>query len=101
MDLSFLTTALIAVSLLTNLTVEGLKKLMDERGMTYSSNLLAAVTSVIIAAAIFGGYMIMNDIAFTIKIAVQIVVLMYLAFLASAVGYDKIVQTLKQIKETK
>ena len=101
MDLSFLTTALIAVSLLTNLTVEGLKKLMDERGMTYSSNLLSAVTSVIIAAAIFGGYMIMNDIAFTIKIAVQIVVLMYLAFLSSTVGYDKIVQTLKQIKETK
>lgn len=101
MDLSFLTTALIAVSLLTNLTVEGLKKLMDERGMTYSSNLLAAVTSVIIAAAIFGGYMIMNDIVFSIKIAVQIVVLMYLAFLASTVGYDKIVQTLKQIKETK
>lgn len=101
MDLSFLTTALIAVSLLTNLTVEGLKKLMDERGMTYSSNLLAAVTSVIIAAAIFGGYMIMNDIAFTIKIAVQIVILMYLAFLSSTVGYDKIIQTLKQIKETK
>ena len=101
MDLSFLTTALIAVSLLTNLTVEGLKKLMDERGMTYSSNLLAAVTSVIIAAAIFGGYMIMNDIAFTIKITVQIVVLMYLAFLSSTVGYDKIIQTLKQIKETK
>ena len=101
MDLSFLTTALIAVSLLTNLTVEGLKKLMDERGMTYSSNLLAAITSVIIAAAIFGGYMIMNDIAFTIKIAVQIVVLMYLAFLASTVGYDKIIQALKQIKETK
>lgn len=101
MDLSFLTTALIAVSLLTNLTVEGLKKLMDERGMTYSSNLLAAVTSVIIAAAIFGGYMIMNDITFTVKIAVQIVVLMYLAFLSSTVGYDKIIQTLKQIKETK
>ena len=101
MDLSFLTTALIAVYLLTNLTVEGLKKLMDERGMTYSSNLLAAVTSVIIAAAIFGGYMIMNDIAFTIKIAVQIVVLMYLAFLSSTVVYDKIIQTLKQIKETK
>ena len=101
MDLSFLTTALIAVSLLTNLTVEGLKKLMDERGMTYSSNLLAAVTSVIIAAAIFGGYMIMNDITFTIKIAVQIVILMYLAFLSSTVGYDKIIQTLKQIKETK
>ena len=101
MDLSFLTTALIAVSLLTNLTVEGLKKLMDERGMTYSSNLLAAITSVVIAAAIFGGYMIMNDITFTIKIAVQIVVLMYLAFLSSTVGYDKIIQTLKQIKETK
>lgn len=101
MDLSFLTTALIAVSLLTNLTVEGLKKLMDEREMTYSSNLLAAVTSIIIAAAIFGGYMIMNDIAFTVKIAVQIVVLMYLAFLSSTVGYDKIIQTLKQIKETK
>lgn len=101
MDLSILTTALIAVSLLTNLTVEGIKRLLDERKKTYSSNVLAVITSIVIAAAISGGYMIMCNITFTVKIAVQIVILMYLSFLASTVGYDKIIQTLHQIKDTK
>lgn len=101
MTMSFLTTALLVVSLVTNLTVEGIKKLLDETKVKYSSNLLAAIVSVIIAAAVSGGYMIMNEIVFTLKVGVAIVVLMYLSFLASTVGYDKIVQMFSQIKDTK
>lgn len=98
MTISFLTTALMIVSVATNLTVEGVKKLFDEANVKYSSNLLAAIVSVIIAAAISCGYLILNSISFDPKVAVQIVVLMYLSFLTSTVGYDKIVQTLEQFK---
>ena len=41
--------------------------------------------------------MIMNDIGFSLKIGVSVVVLMYLSFLIATVGYDKVKQTLEQI----
>lgn len=44
---------------------------------------------------------IMTDTVFTMKIGVEIVVLMYLGFLISTVGYDKVIQMLKQIQSVK
>lgn len=101
MPISFLTTALMIVAVITNLTVEGIKKLLNETSIKYSSNVLAAVISVIIASAVCIIYLIMNDTVFTLKIGVEIVVLMYLGFLISTVGYDKVIQMLKQIQEAK
>ena len=89
MPISFLTTALLIVSVITNLTVEGIKKLLDGTKVKYSSNVLAAI------------YLIMTDTVFTMKIGVEIVVLMYLGFLISTVGYDKVIQMLKQIQSVK
>lgn len=101
MPISFMTTALLAVSLLTNLTVEGIKKLLDGTNAKYSSNILAAILSTILSGAVCAIYLIMNDIGFSVKIGVEIVVLMYLGFLVSTVGYDKVVQTLKQLQTNK
>ena len=101
MPISFMMTALLAVSLFTNLTVEGIKKLLDGTTAKYSSNILAAVVSALIAIAVSVVYMIMGDIVFTVKIGVEIVVLVYLSFLTSTVGYDKIVQAIKQIQSNK
>lgn len=101
MPISFMTTALLAVSLLTNLTVEGIKKLLDGTNAKYSSNILAAILSTILSGAICAIYLIMNDIGFSVKIGVEIVVLMYLGFLVSTVGYDKVMQTLKQLQANK
>ena len=101
MPISFMMTALLAVSLFTNLTVEGIKKLLDGGNVKYSSNVLAAIISVVIAVVISVTYLIMNDLAFSVKIGVEIVVLMYLAFLISTVGYDKVIQMIKQIQSTK
>ena len=98
MPISFLTTALLTVSVITNLTVEGIKKLLDGTKVKYSSNVLAAVLSVLIACAVSVIYLIMTDTVFTMKIGVEIVVLMYLGFLISTVGYDKVIQMLKQIQ---
>lgn len=101
MPISFLTTALLIVSLVTNLTVEGIKKLLDGTKAKYSSNVLAAVISVLMALAVSVIYLIMNDVVITLKIGVQIVILMYLGFLVSTVGYDKVIQTFIQIKDSK
>lgn len=96
-----MTTALLAVSLLTNLTVEGIKKLLDGTNAKYSSNVLAAILSTILSGAVCAIYLIMNDIGFSVKIGVEIVVLMYLGFLVATVGYDKVIQTLKQLQTNK
>lgn len=101
MPISFLTTALLIVSGITNLTVEGIKKLLDGTEVKYSSNVLAAILSVLIACAVSVIYLIMTDTVFTMKIGVEIVVLMYLGFLISTVGYDKVIQMLKQIQSVK
>lgn len=101
MPIYFLTTALLIVSVVTNLTVEGIKKLLDGTTVKYSSNVLAAVSSVIISCAVCVIYLIMNDIAFSLKIGVEIVILMYLGFLTSTVGYDKVVQMIEQIQRIK
>ena len=101
MPISFMTTALLAVSLLTNLTVEGIKKLLDGTNAKYSSNILAAILSTILSGAVCAIYLITNDIGFSVKIGVEIVVLMYLGFLVSTVGYDKVMQTLKQLQANK
>lgn len=101
MPISFMTTALLAVSLLTNLTVEGIKKLLDRTNAKYSSNVLAAILSTILSGAVCVIYLVMNDIGFSVKIGVEIAVLMYLGFLVSTVGYDKVIQTLKQLQANK
>ena len=101
MPVSFMTTALLAISLLTNLTVEGIKKLMDESGKKYSSNVLAAIFSIVISAGVCIGYLIFNEVEFSAKLGVEIVILTYLSFLVSTVGYDKVVQMIKQIQNTK
>lgn len=101
MNMSFLSTAMLLVSVTTSLTVEGLKKLLDEKGVKYSSNLLAVIVSVGIAAAVSAGYIIINDLAFTAVVGLEIITLMYMSFLAATVGYDKAVQMIGQIKGNK
>lgn len=101
MPIYFLTTALLIVSVVTNLTVEGIKKLLDGTTVKYSSNVLTAVSSVIISCAVCVIYLIMNDIVFSLKVGVEIVILMYLGFLTSTVGYDKVVQMIEQIRRIK
>lgn len=101
MTISFLTTALLITSVATNLTVEGIKKILDQTSVKYSSNVLAAVLSVVIACAVCVIHMVLTDLTFTLKIGAEIVILMYLGFLVSTVGYDKVIQTLKQIQTAK
>lgn len=96
MNSGFLLSALALISVLTSLTVEALKKLLGDA--KYSANLLAAIVSVILSIAVCLGYLIYTGTAFTAQVAVIIVAMTFLSFLASMVGFDKIRQLFEQLK---
>ncbi len=89
------------IATLTALTVEGLKKILEEKSINYSSNVLAGAVAVVLSAAIGAAYLILTETAFNAKIAVLLIGLMFLSWLASMVGYDKVAQAITQYKESK
>lgn len=98
MSSEFLIYALAGIAGLTSLTVQALKKLLDEKEAKYSSNLLAVIVSVILTAAVSWGYVIYNAVEVTPQVVITMVALMYLSFLSATVGFDKIKQLVDQLK---
>ena len=96
MNIEVITIALFIVSVLSNLTVQGIKKMLD--GRKYSANLLAMWTSVVLCVALAIIYVVVTGVAVTPVLIAEVIVLMYLSFLVATNGYDKVVQTLAQIK---
>ena len=99
MPIAFLSTALLIVSFATNLTVEAIKKVLNGTSVKYSSNLLAVIVAIVLACAVSAGYLILNGIPFDLTVGVQVIALIYLSFLVSTVGYDKVLQMLGQISK--
>lgn len=80
---------------MTGLVTEAIKKMLGDR--KYSANLIAAIVSVIVAALICAGYIILTDTVLTPKVWVYIVALVILSWLCAMVGFDKIKQTIMQL----
>lgn len=97
MSSGLIISALAIISALTTLTVEAIKKILDEMHKEYSSNLLAIVVSIVLTVAISAGYMIYWGIPVTPRDIIVIIALIFLTFLSSTCGYDKVVQLIKQI----
>ena len=93
----FLLSVLAIISILTSLTVEGIKAILEERKKKYSSNVLAVIIS--FAITLIGSilYIIYYSVPVTAQIIVIIICLVYLSFLAATTGFDKVKQMLKQI----
>ena len=96
MNNGFLLSTLACISILTSLTVEAIKKILGDK-IKISYNLLAAVIAVILTIAVSAGYLIYTGTAFTAQIAVIIVAMVFLSFLSSTVGFDKIKQMIEQL----
>lgn len=97
MNAQFLITSLTGISVLTSLTVQALKKLLDEKGKKYSSNVLAAIVSVVLTICVSVVYVIYTGTIINAQVVVTIISLMFLSFLAATVGYDKVIQMIKQL----
>lgn len=101
MSLEFLGTALLAISIVTSLTVEGIKKIFEACKKNCPSNLVAIIVSVLITVIASVVYVILKNIPFSFLLVVEIVVLVFLSFLVSTLGYDKVMQLLKQFTQHK
>ncbi|MDO5330992.1 MAG: aminopeptidase, partial [Bacillota bacterium] len=66
---------LLIVSLLTGLFTEGIKKLMEEAGKAYRSNIIAGAVAVILSVAIDAAYVITTETALNDKLAVYLIAL--------------------------
>ena len=97
---TFLVTVMIT-SVFTSLTTEAVKKIMSDHDITYPVNTLAGIIALILALAIGVGYMLMNGLAFNLQAGVYLVALIFVSWLCSMVGYDKVIQAIEQFKTKK
>jgi hypothetical protein len=87
---------LLITSALTGLATEAIKKILVEHGATYRANTLAGIVAIILSACIGIGYVILSDLNFSAHIIVCLLAQAGLSWLCAMVGYDKVIQTIKQ-----
>lgn len=97
MNSGFLISALAIIAAITSLTVEAIKKILDEKGVSYSSNLLAMIVAIILTIAVCVGYVLYYGIPFTIQTVIIMIALVFLSFLSATVGYDKVKMLIEQL----
>ena len=98
MSSEFLFKALAVIAALTSFTVEAIKRILNEKKISYSANLLAAIVSTILSALVCVGYVLYYEIGFTSQTVLLILSMIFLSFLASTVGFDKLKQMKEQLK---
>lgn len=97
MSSGLLISVLAIISVLTSLTVEAIKKILDEKEIDYSSNLLAMIVSIVLTLAICIGYILYWGIPITVREVVVMIALVFLSFLSATVSFDKVRQLLEQM----
>ncbi len=98
MSLSVFLMLLLIVSTFTGLATEAIKKCLQERGMTYYANALAGYISAGLSIAVGAAYVILSGATINAQMAVYLIALLFLAWLSAMVGYDKVIQTIAQIR---
>ena len=89
---------LMAVSIMTGLFTEAIKRWMDEQGMTYHSNALAGYVAIALSALIWAAYIVLVQTAINAQMIVILIALVLLSWLSAMVGYDKVIQAIGQIR---
>ena len=97
MSLEIFLLLLLIVSIFTGLFTEGIKKLLEESKKTYKANFLAGGVAVVLSVLVGSGYIVLMDAQINSKMAVYLSLIL-LSWLSAMVGYDKVIQSLGQIK---
>lgn len=90
-------TGLFFVTILTTLTVEGIKKLLGEK--PYNANLLAAIVATTLSLCVAIFYVLWNGLAISVQIVLATIAFTFFSWLASMVGFDKIKQLIQQFSK--
>lgn len=85
-------------SALTTLATEAVKQSLPEDAH-YSKNVLAGIVAIVIGIAVSIGYCVLTHTQATPEVIVYAVCLVALSWICAMVGYDKVVQTIAQMKK--
>ena len=85
---------LMLCSVLTGLIVEAIKKMTTVR----KPNITAAVVSIIVGAVVPIAYILYKAISIDTTAVLYVISLIVLSWLCAMLGYDKVIQTLTQLK---
>lgn len=89
---------LLITATLTGITTEAIKLWFQEIGRSYRANALAGYVAVGLSVAIGVAYIILTQTAITAQMAVYLIALIFLSWLSAMVGYDKVLQTITQLR---
>lgn len=90
---------LMITSTLTGLVTEAIKKIMVEHNKQYNANTLAGIVAAGLSAVISAGYIVLTNGVFTAQTIVYIIAMVFMSWLCSMVGYDKVVGVIGQFKK--
>lgn len=97
MTIALFLTILTSGAIIAGLMTEALKKTFDNAEIKYSPNIIALITSIVVGGGGTAVVYILAKIPFTVENVVCLVVMIVLMWIGAMVGYDKLVQTVKQI----
>ena len=89
------------LSIVTSLFTEAVKHFLDTLKVTYASNVVVFVVSIIVAGGGTSIFYLFNDIAWTSTNIICIFLMVCANWLGSMLGYDKVTQAITQIMANK
>lgn len=89
------------LSIVTSLFTEGVKHFLDTLKITYASNVVVFIVSLVIGGVGTVIFYLFNDIAWTTINIICIFLMVCANWLGAMIGYDKITQAITQIMANK
>lgn len=91
--------ALFVVSTLTGLVVQAIKAMLAENHIVMKKpNTVAGIVAVVLAALLGVGWVLYTGAVWSVQLVLLLVALAFLSWLCAMLGYDKVMQTLAQLK---
>lgn len=99
MNLTLFITLFTIFSTITGICTEGCKKILNDTSIRYSSNVLAFIVAGVVGLSGTGIYYILNSIEFNMVNIIFMILMSISTAFGAMVGYDKIIQTINQLKK--
>ena len=100
MTVTLFITFMTAAAAVNGLLTEAIKKAYENAGRKYSANVIALINAAVIGGLGMAAVYMLMGIPWTVNNIICLVIMAVAVWIGSMIGYDKIIQLLKQIQET-
>lgn len=87
------------ISILTTTSTEAVKKILDQTGLKYATNVVAAIVAALMSAVVEFYPLLSSGAEIGTNCIYEFIALIFLSFIGATLGYDKAVQLIRQMKE--